>query len=363
VTRALVVGAGIVGLTSALALDRIGFEVAVVERAPEVRAAGASFGLWRNALRVFDQVGILDRVTAICKPTEMNLHDPSGNLLTTPEFDPEDHQYLLVNRAYLTDVLADAVGRSRIRVNARFAAYQEDDDGVTATFADGTTERADLLVGADGIFSAVRAQLVPGTQAQEHAGHLAWRAVLPGLGERIAADMMVIGHNRCRGGYARTQEGGAFWLVSRFDSPPLTGSSKAAALVCAANLDDGGWNSALADLIAATPEEQILHQQVMIVPPLPRWRSERVVLVGDAAHAMSPHITAGASLGVEDAVVLARCLERHPDLPPALAAYEADRVSRYQQARALADAVEAYETPSEFAHRYAAFSHWMMTEQ
>src|SRR6187200_3267762 len=93
VTRALVVGAGIVGLTSALALDRIGFEVIVVERAPEVRAAGASFGLWRNALRVFDRVRILDGVTAICKPAEMNLHDPSGSLMTTPEFGPEDHRY------------------------------------------------------------------------------------------------------------------------------------------------------------------------------------------------------------------------------------------------------------------------------
>ena len=92
--------------------------------------------------------------------------------------------------------------------------------------------------------------------------------------ERIAADKMVVGHNRCRGGYARTQEGAAFWLASRFESPAPSGSPKADALACAANMDDGGWNSALTDLIAATPEEQILYQQVMIVPPLPRWRSE-----------------------------------------------------------------------------------------
>jgi len=220
-----------------------------------------------------------------------------------------------------------------------------------------------VLVGADGIFSAVRAQLVPSAQAQEHAGHLAWRAVLPGLGDRIAADKMVVGHNRCRGGYARTQDGGAFWLVSRFESPAPGGSARAEALACAANLNDGGWNSVLADLIAATPEEHILYQQVMVVPPLSTWRSERVVLVGDAAHAMSPHITAGASLGVEDAVALTRCLETHPEVPSALAAYEADRIPRYQQARVLADAVEAYETPAEFAQRYAAFSHWMMSTE
>ena len=133
---------------------------------------------------------------------------------------------------------------------------------------------------------------------------------------------MVIGSQRCRGGSARTHDNGAFWLVSQFGSPPLTGTPKAEALARAAHLSEGGWNASLLDLIEDTPEERILHNQVIVVPTLSTWVSERVVLAGDAAHGMSPHITAGASLGVEDAVWLAHYLTIHEHFASALTAYE-----------------------------------------
>jgi 2-polyprenyl-6-methoxyphenol hydroxylase-like FAD-dependent oxidoreductase len=82
--------------------------------------------------------------------------------------------------------------------------------------------------------------------------------------------------------------------------------------------------------------------------------------MGDAAHGMSPHVTAGASLGIQDPVVLIRCLDTEPDLAAALAAYEADRRPHYLEAQRLSAAVERYATPAEFAHSYAAFSHWMI---
>jgi 2-polyprenyl-6-methoxyphenol hydroxylase-like FAD-dependent oxidoreductase len=99
----------------------------------------------------------------------------------------------------------------------------------------------------------------------------------------------------------------------------------------------------------------------MVVPPVSRWASDRVVLVGDAAHAMSPHVTAGASLGVQDAALLARCLHGSPDVSAALRSYEADRLLRYEEVARRADAVENAATPEEFAEQYAAFSHWMVT--
>jgi len=319
----MVIGGGIVGLTTGLALRKVGFEVTVYERAPEVRSAGAAFGLWRNALRVFEMLGILEAVNAIGKPADMYFHDPTGRLMDPPEFDAGDHRYLLVNRAHLTDLLADAFGRDGIRLGAHFVAYEEGPSDVAATFEDGRVERGDLLVGADGIYSAVRAHLATGSDAREHVGHQAWRAVIPGMGDRVAADVMVVGHQRCRGGSARTYDNGAFWLVSQFGSPPLTGTPKAEALARAAQLSEGGWNASLLDLIENTPEERILHNQVIVIPTLSTWVSEHVVLAGDAAHGMSPHITAGASLGVEDAVWLAHYLTIHEHLAPALAAYAA----------------------------------------
>ncbi|KDN21799.1 FAD-dependent monooxygenase [Amycolatopsis rifamycinica] len=359
--RAVVIGGGIVGLTSGLALRRKGIDVVVYEVAPEIRAAGAGLGLWANALAVFDELGIGDRVRAIGKPAEMYFHDKAGRLLETPEFGVEDHRFLLVHRAKLTDLLADAVGRDNIRLATGFAAYDEHADHVTVRLTDGSEDTADVLVGADGAYSAVRAQLVPGKPAEEHPGHHAWRAVLPDPGLDLTGNRVILGGDRCRGGYVRTHDGGVYWLVNQFGTPEPTGTRKEQALARAAHLDDGEHGGILAQLIHATPEELILHNQIMLVPPLPHWTSGRVVLAGDAAHAMSPHITAGATLGVEDAALLGRLLAPGADVPAALAAYEADRIPRYARVAELSAAVEHSPTPQEFARHYAAFSHWMLT--
>lgn len=358
-TRVVVIGAGIVGLTTGIALRRAGFDVVICEQAPEIRAAGAGLGLWANALAVFDELGLGEQVRAIGKPSEMYFHDPAGRLLET-EFGVEDHQYLLVHRAKLTDLLADAAGRENIRLRTGFREYEEHTAGVTVRLSDGSSEEADVLVGADGVYSAVRAQLVPGAAAQEHRGHQVWRAVVPDAGSTLPGNRLILGTNGCRGGYVRTHDGSAYWLVNQFKSPPLTGTRKQQALERAHHLEEG-TGGLLAELIAATPEELILHNQIMLVPPLPHWVSARVALAGDAAHAMSPHITAGATLGIEDAALLGRLLGSTDDVPAALEAYQADRIPRYTRVADLSAAVEHSPTPQEFARHYAAFSHWMIT--
>ncbi|MBO0676544.1 FAD-dependent monooxygenase [Mycolicibacterium sp. S2-37] len=358
--RAVVVGAGIVGLTCGVALRRAGHEVVVYERAAEIRAAGTGLGLWANAIAVLDGLGLGEQVRAIAKPSEMYFHDAAGQVLTTAEYGPEYHRCLLVHRAKLNDLLADAVGRENIRLGTGFEGYREHEGNVAVRLSDGSAREADVLIGADGAFSTVRAQLVPGTAAQEHPGHHVWRAIIPNSGRTFTEDRLILGDRRCRGGYVRTYDGGVYWLVNQFDTPPLTGTVKQQALQRAAHLGADG-SGVLAELIGATPEEDILQNQIMIVPPLPRWASSRVVLAGDAAHAMSPHITAGATLGVEDAALLGELLTTPADVPAALAAYEADRIPRYAHVAELSAAVEHARTPQEFARNYAAFHHWMLS--
>ncbi|AHH98146.1 FAD-dependent monooxygenase [Kutzneria viridogrisea] len=353
-SRVLVAGGGIVGLTTALALRHNGFDVTVAERAEEIRATGTSLGLWANALAVFEHLGVADQIAVIGRPGSMRFHDAAGRLIDTPGFAVEDHTYLLVDRPRLNAVLASALGRNTIRLGTRVARYQETADGVTVHFADGASEAFDLLVGADGLHSAVRAHLVPEAGAQPHPGHHVWRAVLPPGAVWVGDGVMTVGRHGCRGGYARTHDGGVYWLVSQFGSPAPTGTPKAEALHRARQVNDG-----LLHLIEATAQEQVLHNPIMVVPPLSRWTSRRVALAGDAAHAMSPHVTAGASLGVEDAAALARHLAARA-VPEALAAYELERIPRYERVRALSEAVAAYRTPQEFARRYATFSHWML---
>jgi 2-polyprenyl-6-methoxyphenol hydroxylase-like FAD-dependent oxidoreductase len=359
--RAIVAGGGIVGLTTAIALRRQGIDAVICEQAPEIRAAGAGLGLWANAVAVFDELGLGDRLRAIGKPAEMRFRDPAGQLLTTPGFGDDDHRYLLVHRAKLNELLAETVGRENIRLNARVVAYDETDAGVVAHLDHGTTLDGDVLVGADGTYSVVRSQLVPGHDAVEHRGHYAWRSVIrPPEGLTIHAGVIVVGEQRSRGGYVPTVDGNVYWLVNQFDSPALTGSPKDQALQRAALLDTTGWNPALVALIESTPDDQVLRNQIMLVPPLPRWASDRVVLVGDAAHALSPHITAGASLGVEDALLLTRLLASSDGVTAALTAYERDRVPHYRSVTELSRKVEDAATPQEFAANYVAFSHWML---
>ena len=360
--RVIVAGGGIVGLTAAAALGRAGADVVVCEQAPEIRAVGASIGLWQNALDVFEGIGIGDRVREIGTTLSTWFYDAAGNGHRAPGFGAEDHTFQLVPRPQLNDLLANAADRRMIRLATRVVGFEETPEAVTVRFADGTSESADLLVGADGVYSLVREGLVPGFPAQEHVGHHAWRGTVPTQGEPAEGSVLTVGDLRTRGGFTRAYGGQVVWMVNQFDCAPLTGTFKDQALARAAHLTDGEWNTALAELIKATPDEAILHNQIMFVPPLPRWTSDRVVLIGDAAHGLSPHISAGGTLGVEDVGVLVRALDAQPDLRSALKAYETDRMPRYETVRELSLAVENAADAREYAEHYAAFSHWMLTE-
>jgi salicylate hydroxylase len=233
---------------------------------------------------------------------------------------------------------------------------------VLVRLANGKTEVADLLIGADGVYSPVRSQLLPGYSAQTHAGHHVWRAMLPAGNEPASGNILTVGHYRTRGGYSRTYGNQVVWMVNQFDSAEPTGTKKEEALRRAAYLTDQGERDPLRQLIEATPEERILHNQVMRVPALPRWTSTRVALIGDAAHALSPHISAGGTLGVEDVRVLTRLLSQDLPIAAALQQYEANRLPHYETVRRLAQAVENAQTAQEYAQSYATFSHWMLHE-
>jgi len=360
--RVIVAGAGIVGLTTGIALKALGAEVLLCEQAPELRAAGASIGLWENALNVFDEFGIGDRIRAIGVPIEAWFYDASGHRFRDSEYGVKENSFSLMSRPVLNQTLADAVGTESIRLDSKVVGYEEDADGVTVNLADGTSERADLLVGADGVYSAVRSHLVPGYSAQKHGGHHVWRAMIPTQGEPAEGTVLTVGHERTRGGFARTSGGQVTWMVNQFQSPEPSGSKKEEALKRAANMNDNGWGEPLIKLIEATPEEVILHNQVMFVPQLSRWTSERVALIGDAAHGLSPHISAGGTLGIEDVRVLARLIEQEPSLKVALSKYEANRIPHYKKVHELADAVEFSVDAQDYAHQQARFAHWMLTE-
>jgi 2-polyprenyl-6-methoxyphenol hydroxylase-like FAD-dependent oxidoreductase len=359
--RTVIVGAGLVGLTTAASLRLIGHEVTVLEHAPQVRAAGAGIGLWPNALREFDHIGIGGKVRRMGQKIDAWFFDAAGRPVRAADHGAADHQFLLVPRPGLNNILAGTVGRDRIRLGAHSEGFTEHDTHVVVHLADGGELHADLLIGADGVYSDVRAALVPGSDAVEHSGHYAWRAVLPSAAERPEGTVLTIGSDRTRGGYARVADGQTMWMVNQFEAGELVGSKRDRALQRAHNLAESGWHDDLLEMIARTPEEAILENQIMLVPKLPHWSTGRVALIGDAAHGLSPHIAAGGTLGIEDAGVLRAELAAGPDTATSLARYERARTARFEKVRQHSAAVENADGPAEFAERYADFSHWMLT--
>ncbi|MGR4849373.1 FAD-dependent oxidoreductase [Streptomyces sp. LARHCF252] len=151
-----------VGLTAAASLKRIGHEVIVLEQAPRIRAAGAGIGLWANALREFDHLGIGPAVRDMGIEQNTWFFNAAGDPIRASGYTDSDHQFLLVPRPELNNLLADTIGRDRIRLDAHVTGYTETGSDVVVHLANGETLRTDLLIGADGVHSHVRKQLVPG---------------------------------------------------------------------------------------------------------------------------------------------------------------------------------------------------------
>jgi 2-polyprenyl-6-methoxyphenol hydroxylase-like FAD-dependent oxidoreductase len=231
-----------------------------------------------------------------------------------------------IHRADLQARLADAAGRDHIRLGVTCVGFEADADSVTARFADGREERGDLLVGADGLRSAVRRQLL-GDEKPRYAGYTAWRGVA--LIDRpevpLGSTFLATGRG-AQVGMLPIGMGRTYWFatanVPEGESDP-PGGHRAALL---ARFRD--WYPAFPAAVEATAEEAILRNDIVDRPPVTNWGTGRVTLLGDAAHPTTPNLGQGACMALEDAVVLARCLEAIADVPAGLRAYELARQPR-----------------------------------
>jgi 2-polyprenyl-6-methoxyphenol hydroxylase-like FAD-dependent oxidoreductase len=326
--RALVIGGGIGGLAAAIALQRIGWQVAVYERAPELREVGAGLSLWANAVRALDKLGIAAPIRALRPPA------PSGGIYTW-RGDPLISQSIselerrvgeisvVVHRAELLAVLQQALNADTTHLDATCVGIRQDELGVVAQFADGTTARGDLLIGADGLRSVVRAQLF-GAAAPRYAGYTSWRGIA--TSDTAQLPFGEYWGRGARFGIAPLSGGRVYWFATHNVSPGQHGTPQEERAL----LDDifGSWCAPIPALLAATPDAAILRHDIADRDPLAHWSVGRVTLLGDAAHPMTPNLGQGACQALEDAVALGESLRAHDDIVLALGAYEQRRVAR-----------------------------------
>ena len=318
--RVIVVGGGIAGLSTAIALREKGHEAVVLEQAPRIDPLGAGITLFANAMRALDRLGVGEAVaTRGAVATRSAILTWQGRELTRVPSDLLGGTIAL-HRADLQAELAAASGD--VRLGVKVTAVEQGEDEIVARSSDGNEERGDLLVGADGLGSVVRGAIAD--MPIRYAGYTAWRGVssVPveagrlteswGVGERFG--LVDIGRER------------TYWFATKNTAEgerDERGGRKAEIL-----RRFSGWHEPIAGVVEAAEESAILRNDVYYLEPLPRWSDGRVVLVGDAAHATTPGVGQGAAQAIEDAVVLADRLAGSDDLDAALDEYEAIRRPR-----------------------------------
>jgi salicylate hydroxylase len=335
--RVLVVGAGIGGLTAALALRQSGFDVHVYEQARVLREVGAGLALGSNAVRVLHRLGLADELRGFGVRSESwDFRDwHSGEILgRVPLGDAAESRwgapFYNAHRAALHDALRAAVGDEHISLGACCVSVEQVESRVAIGFADGRDATGDLLVGADGVHSIVR-EYVAGPDQPTWWPQVAWRGLAPGaIGREIGLEtrqQMFVGPNSLFVTYYVSSGRLVNWIV-----PTPSDGWGEESWSALGDRDDAlrmleGWHPQVRTLIANT--EQVFKWAMFDRPSLETWNRGRVTLLGDAAHPMLPFMGQGAAQSIEDASALARCLaDDRDDAERAIARYAAIRRDR-----------------------------------
>ncbi|MEU9804412.1 FAD-dependent monooxygenase [Mycobacterium sp. NPDC050853] len=341
--RVAVIGAGIGGLTTAVALRTKGIDVKVFEKAHQLREAGAGVVIAKNGLRALDSAGLLDRVRAIGAPIHRSTwHTWNGESVPMPPAWPavspdRPVTSLPVHRGQLQAALLGALPQGTVELGRSCLDLVETPEGVRILFDDGSEERADIVVGADGIHSVVQ-RVVAGPVELSSEGIMAYRGLIPveRLGGTVDLDCMQMWLGPGRSFLIYPVSRGQMLNVVAFTASNLDAEESWTAPGDVEELaaEFGEWAQPVRHVVAAMTET--FRWGLYDRKPLRCWSTDRITLIGDAAHPMTPHLGQGANMSIEDAVVLATVLAdaSDTDIPGRLALYESlrrDRTSRVQQ--------------------------------
>lgn len=342
----VVVGGGIGGLATAIALQQRDVDAVVYERADAIEPAGVGIGVPTNGMAALDRLGLAEAVEARGVPlAELVLRSPDGTVLRTDDLSPLVEQFghstVSIRRTALREILVDALEPGTLRLGKRCVGFDQSADGVTVRFADGTEAAGDVLVGADGIRSAIREELFPASEPR-HSGETCYGGVadfdLPRSIERTSWDVW---GGAAEFSFAPVAPGRVTWYA------PITGHEKGRDEEATATIERlceryADFPDPIPTLLANTDAESVIHTDLADVSPLETWWHGRTVLLGDAAHAALPSLGQGAAQALEDALVLAdELVDSDPSNPSAaFRAYERARKPRAETVVSQARRVE-----------------------
>ncbi|WP_046301441.1 MULTISPECIES: FAD-dependent oxidoreductase [unclassified Mycobacterium] len=324
--RIAVVGAGIAGLATAVGLQRRGHEVTVVEQRTDT-SSGAGISIWPNALAALDQLGLGDAVRAAggrITAGAARWHDGSWLRHPAPErmVRALGEPLVVVQRSVLRDILAEALAAGRLHYGLAATDVAMAGDVVALQLSDGTADEFDAVVGADGIHS-VLARHLNGPLRRRYVGYTAWRGIAAyALDPDLAGETMGPGVET---GHVPMGPDLTYWFATeRVPEGQRAPEGELAYL----RAKFAPWCEPIPSILAATSPGDVLRDDLYDRAPIRHWARGPIVLVGDAAHPMRPHLGQGGCQGLEDAAILAEFVDQAPDLPTAFARFVAFRRPR-----------------------------------
>lgn len=332
--KAAIIGAGIGGLTTAIALQQNGIDFDVFEAAPELKPIGAGIVMASNAMQVFQRLGIeknivpagLEIVNAY--GVDQSFKVISGLAIrdkVTPRFGIGSYAF---HRGRLQHVLLSEIDSKKINLNKKLVALKQNGQQVTVTFEDESKSEFDLVIGADGIRSVVRKSIF-GDMPLRYSDQTCWRGMtkftLPADKQFNSYEMW--GKQKgLRFGFVPTAPDEVYYFTTFFTS--AGGKDDPQKLKKALLQKYSCFGDTPVQLIESTPEENIIRSDIFDLQPIEQWWKGHVVLLGDAAHATTPNLGQGGCQAVEDAFVIAKCLKENSSIEKALGQYQTIRFQK-----------------------------------
>jgi 2-polyprenyl-6-methoxyphenol hydroxylase-like FAD-dependent oxidoreductase len=327
--EATILGAGIAGLTTAIALNQMGIETLIYEAAPNIKVIGAGLGLGANAIMAFDRLGIKDEVIARGRIIpSFSILDQNGRIITRTNSERISAKYgvdnFTIHRAELHHLLLSKINPQSICINKKAINIEREGDRSKIYFQDGTIHETDFLIVADGIHSVIRKKLVPDSEPR-YAGYTCWRAVIDNTNLNLNETSETWGAGK-RFGIVPLANNKIYWFActnalkgddrfKRFKISDLQNHFK-------------DFHEPIPSILSETKNEDLIWGDIMDLKPLDKFAFQNVLLIGDAGHATTPNLGQGACQAIEDGVVLAQELKKETNIAIAFKNFERRRMRR-----------------------------------
>lgn len=331
--KGIIIGAGIGGLTTALALMKKGIDVTIYEQSKEIKEVGAGIWVAPNGMKVFDDLGVSQDILNAGKTLEkIKVVDLNGKPISTIDGNKikAKHKFatVAIHRATLQRILASYLPEYKIILNKKFNSYQQTDRSISAKFEDGTIAEADFLINADGIKSTARLQIQSNLNLR-YSGQTCWRFVAEfDIPEAECGNMYEIWSNKkgLRIGYSKINDKQIYVYITNFEK--AGGKDNPQTII-----DDlinlcAGFPAVIKQMILSTKGNDILRNDLFDFKPLKKWTDGKLALIGDAAHATTPNLGQGACQAIEDAYVIAQQLSLNKDIEMGLKCFEEKRIKK-----------------------------------